>query len=214
MTRKVFWDNPYLTTLTTRIAHVDGSDVFLEETIFFAFSGGQESDAGSIAGKSVIRAEVRDREIAYTLSDNHGLSAGDSVVILIDRERRYRLMKLHFAAELVLETVYRTFPGIEKIGAHISEHKARLDFLLNESITPYLQKISDNVTALIQSDYPIISDYEDKDTERRYWKIDGFAQVPCGGTHLKTTGEIGPIRLKRNNIGKGKERIEIELSSI
>ena len=42
--------------------------------------------------------------------------------------------------------------------------------------------------------------------------IDGFARVACGGTHIKRTGEVGPIKLKRNNIGKGKERIEIFLT--
>ncbi|WP_421852133.1 hypothetical protein [Marinomonas sp.] len=41
--------------------------------------------------------------------------------------------------------------------------------------------------------------------------IDNFAQVPCGGTHVKSTRELGSIRLKRKNVGKGKERVEIYL---
>lgn len=209
MTDKTYWDNPYLTSHTSCVTKVDGSTIFLDSTIFYAFSGGQESDSGTIGGFPVTQAEFRDREIAYTLPENHGLHPGDSVNTQIDWNRRYRLMKLHFAAELVLETVYRMFPGIEKTGAHISEKKARLDFILNESITPYLQEISDTVMELIQSDYPIISAFEDKETERRYWEIEGFARISCCGTHLKSTGEIGQIRLKRNNIGKGKERIEI-----
>ncbi|HOG04600.1 MAG TPA: alanyl-tRNA editing protein, partial [Accumulibacter sp.] len=40
-----------------------------------------------------------------------------------------------------------------------------------------------------------------------------FARVPCGGTHVRRTGEIGSIRLKRNNIGRGKERVEILLDA-
>lgn len=43
------------------------------------------------------------------------------------------------------------------------------------------------------------------------WEIEGFAWVACGGTHLQTTGEIGEIRLRRKNVSKGKERIEIYL---
>ncbi|HSQ40236.1 MAG TPA: hypothetical protein VLM78_08735 [Anaerolineales bacterium] len=39
----------------------------------------------------------------------------------------------------------------------------------------------------------------------------GFAHVPCGGTHLKRTGEVGRIELKRDNIGKGKERIKVTI---
>ena len=49
------------------------------------------------------------------------------------------------------------------------------------------------------------------EARRRYWEVAGFAQVPCGGTHLKTTGEVGELAMKRKNIGQGKERIEIYL---
>jgi hypothetical protein len=53
------------------------------------------------------------------------------------------------------------------------------------------------------------SAFSDEANERRYWKIKEFSQVPCGGTHIKRTSEMGVIRLKRVNPGKGKERIEI-----
>ncbi|HAE50502.1 MAG TPA: alanyl-tRNA editing protein, partial [Tistrella mobilis] len=46
---------------------------------------------------------------------------------------------------------------------------------------------------------------------RRYWEVEGVARVPCGGTHLRRTGEVGAITLKRVNVGKGKERIEMRL---
>ncbi|CZO41432.1 alanyl-tRNA synthetase [Legionella pneumophila] len=45
----------------------------------------------------------------------------------------------------------------------------------------------------------------------RYWEIEGFSKVSCGGTHVKSTAEVGYITLKRSNVGKGKERIEIYL---
>ena len=62
---------------------------------------------------------------------------------------------------------------------------------------------------IIAEDLEITTGFEDAATERRYWEIAGFSRVPCGGTHVRRTGEIGGVRLKRNNIGKGKERIEI-----
>jgi len=213
MTKKVFWSDPYRTSLSTRVTKVDENRIFLDSTVFFAFSGGQESDRGTIGGFEVVRAEARGAEIAYTLPANHGLGAGDSVEVRIDWDRRYRLMRLHFAAELVLETVYRIFPGIVKAGAHIGENKARLDFLMTESITPHLPRIAGKAARLIEEDHPIRSAFEDEERERRYWEIEGYARVPCGGTHLRRTGEIGPVELKRNNIGKGKERIEITLAS-
>jgi Ser-tRNA(Ala) deacylase AlaX len=69
--------------------------------------------------------------------------------------------------------------------------------------------LTEKANALIAADHPIRSAYSDEASQRRYWEIEGFARVPCGGTHLCRTGEIGPVALKRRNIGKGKERIEI-----
>src|SRR5690349_12632547 len=123
-TRKRFWDDPYLTHLETHITAVNDNDVTLAETIFYAFSGGQESDAGTIADRPVLQAVKADKEILYTLESDHALKAGDPVTINIDWERRYKLMRLHFAAEIVLELVYQHVPSIEKIGAHIAQDKS------------------------------------------------------------------------------------------
>lgn len=211
MTLKHFWTDPYQHHLSTTIASVDGPRVTLAETIFFAFSGGQESDRGTIATHPVLNAEKLGKEIVYTLPDAHGLAVGDPVEVAIDGERRYRLMRLHFAAELVLELCYRRFAGIEKIGAHISEDKARLDFLWPVSLSPELPALLAAVDGLVDADSEIVSAFDDEASERRSWSIAGFARVPCGGTHLRRTGEVGRLRLKRHNVGRGKERIEITL---
>ncbi|MFB9160100.1 alanyl-tRNA editing protein [Chromobacterium violaceum] len=211
MTIKRFWADPYQTELATRISRVDGERVWLEETIFYAFSGGQESDSGRIAGQPVRLAEKLGMDIAYTLDAGHGLQAGDAVAVEIDWPRRYRLMRLHFAAELVLEVICRQVDGVEKIGAHIAEDKARIDFALYLPITPLLADIAAAAQRLINDDLPIVSAFSDEAAGRRYWELPGFARVPCGGTHLKRSGEVGRIALKRRNIGKGKERVEIYL---
>lgn len=214
MTRKHFWTDPYARTLDTRIATVNPSRtaVTLDATIFYAESGGQESDAGTIGGRAVLRAEKRERDIVYTLEDAAGLHAGDPVAIAIDWERRYKLMRLHLAAELVLELVYRALPGVEKTGAHIGADKARIDFAWPESIAPLLPALHRDAQAMIDADHPIISAYSDEVAERRYWEIEGFARVPCGGTHLRRTGEIGVLALKRDNRGKGQQRIVLTAS--
>lgn len=213
MLRKIFWLDAYRTAHKTRIAGVDNQWVRLEETIFFAFSGGQESDAGTVAGHPVLAAEIEGLDIVYTLPPNHGLRAGDEVEVTIDWNRRYRLMRLHFAAEMVLQIVYKLRPGIERIGAHISADKARIDFALDGSIAALFPQIEAQVAALLAADLPIVTAFADEAAERRYWEVDGFARMPCGGTHPRMTGEVGAIRLKRKNTGKGKERIEITLTA-
>ncbi len=208
---KLFWRDPYQRRIETRIADVSGNEVMLAETIFYAFSGGQESDAGSIGGKRVLNARKDGQEIVYTLEDGHGLQAGETVTIEIDWARRYRLMRLHLAAEIILELAYQNLPGIEKIGAHIAEDKARIDFAWAENIAKLFPMMQEKAGALVAADHPIVSAFSDEANQRRYWEVEGFARVPCGGTHLKRTGEIGAIALKRVNIGKGKERIEIRV---
>jgi len=213
MTKKLFWEDPYRTACDTLIAGVDGADVAVESTIFYALSGGQESDRGSIGGHPVLAARKQGMEIVYTLPDSHGLQPGQPVTMQIDWERRYRLMRLHFAAELVLELFYRSLAGIDKIGAHIGEDKSRVDFSWHESIAPRLAEFTGEANRIIAQDLEIRTGFEDEENERRYWEIDGFARVPCGGTHVRHTGEVGPLKLKRNNIGRAKERVEIYLAA-
>jgi Ser-tRNA(Ala) deacylase AlaX len=211
MTRKIFWEDPYLTQIETRIASVKENDITVEQTIFYAFSGGQEGDHGTIGNIRVLEARKEGREIVYTLENGHSLKPGDPVRMAIDWERRYKLMRLHFAAEIVLELVYQKLGSIKKIGAHIAQDKARIDFEWGENISTLFPAIQKEALGIIEANQEIMSAFTDEEKEERYWEIKGFARVPCGGTHLKRTGEIGEIELKRKNPGKGKERIEIHV---
>ena len=112
----------------------------------------------------------------------------------------------------MLELSYRTFDQIEKIGAHIAADKARIDFLWERNISGALPAIQAEANRIIAANHGIISAFSDEENERHSWEIAGFAWGPCGGTHLKRTGEIGGIELRRKNVGKGKERIEIALT--
>jgi alanyl-tRNA synthetase len=213
MTKKLFWEDPYLTTIETVVESVFDNAITLRETIFYVFSGGQESDTGTIGGYPVLEARKSGLDIQYILAGGHELKRGDSVSVKIDWDRRYRLMRLHFAAELILELVYRELGRVKKIGAHIAPDKARIDFNWPQNISSLFPKLTSQAQALVDQDMEIISAYADESSQKRYWEIPGFARIPCGGTHLKRTGEIGNIILKRKNIGKGKERIEVYVAA-
>ncbi|MFZ7101079.1 MAG: alanyl-tRNA editing protein [Peptococcaceae bacterium] len=212
--KKVFWEDPYLTDLTAKVTGATGDLITLDRTIAYAFSGGQSSDEGTIGGFPILCAELRDKEIYYTLESNHDLLKGREVQIKIDWAKRYRLMKLHFAAELILELVNQNYGNPEKLGANITDTKARLDFVREGNISETFDLLNQQVQAIIERDQEIISGFSDRDNEIRFWEIKGFAKVPCCGTHLKRTGEIGNIKLKRNNRGNGQERIEITLTDL
>ena len=208
---KLFWKDPYLTMATAMVTGVLDSVVTLDRTILFAFSGGQQSDEGTIGGFPVEKSEKLGLEIEYTLPVGHTLHTGDEVVLTLDWEKRFRIMRLHFAAELVLELVYQNYSRPEKIGANVTYDKARVDFFFDGNIADALPDIHRTLSQMIADNFEIISSFSDEPAEKRTWEIKGFAKVPCGGTHPRRTGEIGAVRLKRENPGKGKERIEIYL---
>ena len=121
-------------------------------------------------------------------------------------------MKMHFAAEIILELVNQNFGNPQKTGANITSEKARIDFIWDNNISEMFPVLEAKSKELIAADKPIESGFSNEAEKIRYWKIEGFGQVPCGGTHIKRTGEVGTLRLKRERQGKSKERIEIYLA--
>jgi Ser-tRNA(Ala) deacylase AlaX len=209
--RKLFWEDPYLAEIETTVTGVDGDTVTLESTVAYAFSGGQQSDSGTIGGREILEARKDGLEILYRLGPGRALEKGELVAVRIDGEKRVRIMRLHFAAEIVLVLVNRFFANPEKIGANITAEKARIDFRLPGTMAEILPEIAEEARKIVEADLAIESAFEDRKDERRCWSIEGFAKVPCGGTHPRRTGEVGGIVLKREHLGKGKERIEITL---
>ncbi|MBM3893884.1 alanyl-tRNA editing protein [Candidatus Dependentiae bacterium] len=208
--KKIFCDNPYQHTLHTSVASIDGVEVIFNETIAYSFAGGQESDKATVNGIPILNSRREENLIYYTLPEDHGLTLGNPVTMVIDWARRNKLMRLHFAAEIILEIVYQHF-HLEKVGAHIAEHKSRIDFKCDENISQHFDAIVAIYNEIIKNDYPIEKGWDDIKNQRRYWKIEGFAKVQCGGTHVNTTSEVGYVKLKRERPGKGIERIEIRL---
>lgn len=210
--RKVFWEDPYLTVLSTIVTRVDGNVITLRDTIAYAFSGGQQSDEGTINGFHILKAQKDGKEILYTIDALHHIKEGDTAVVKINWEKRYKIMKLHFAAEIILELVNQNFGNPQKTGANITSEKARIDFIWDNNISEMFPVLEAKAKELIAADKPIESGFSNEAEQIRYWKIEGFGQVPCGGTHIKRTGEVGTLRLKRERQGKSKERIGIYLA--
>ncbi|MDR0651509.1 MAG: hypothetical protein LBG59_09240 [Candidatus Peribacteria bacterium] len=127
-----------------------------------------------------MKAEKQGKDIAYTLPTNHTLYVGDEVQLRIDWDIRYRLMKLHFVAELVLVLVNELLHNPEKIGANITPEKARIDFIWKENIAQIFPTLEKRLNKLMDANVPIVSAFSDEETERRFRAIEGFAKVPCG----------------------------------
>ena len=216
MTKKLFWEDPYQTECKAKVTSIEENKVKLDQTIFFAFSGGQASDEGTINGIKVLNATKEgDKEniidIEYCLESEPNFQVGDEVTVKIDEERRNKLRKLHSAAHVFYYFFVDKLGRQKIIGSNIAEDKARVDFLYEEPLTDKLPEMEEETNNFLKQGHDIIQKPDENKPDLRWWYCEDW-KMPCGGTHVKNTTEIGQIRLKRKNIGSGKERIEIYLS--
>ncbi len=215
MTIKLFGEDPYLTECTVTVTEINSNKVKLDRTIFFAFSGGQASDEGTIDGINVTEAVKQgDKEniidIEYTLETEPTFKVGDLVTVKINPERRCKLRNLHSAAHLLYYLSEEFIGKVKIVGSNIAPEKARMDFLYEKPLNDVLPQLELRINNFISEKHEIIMKNDEEKPDLRWWTC-GEWKMPCGGTHVKSANEIGSIKLKRVNIGKGKERIEIRL---
>ncbi len=235
-THLLFRDDPYATSCDAQVQQVnDRGGILLDRTVFYATSGGQAGDTGELrtqAGDVVkIAATVHGAdksEIIHVPQTTDTLpSAGARVSCEIDWEPRYRRMRLHTALHLLSVVV-----PLPVTGGAISDEKARLDFNMPEPPGDKAE-LQARLNELIQADYPVsdewISDEELQANPElvktmavmppmgagrvRLIRIGDVDLQPCGGTHVRTTAEIGEIRIgKIEKKGRQNRRINVLLA--
>jgi misacylated tRNA(Ala) deacylase len=231
MTEELFRDDSYLKACEATVIGADGDAIMLDRTVFYPMGGGQPGDTGTLSwtGGSV---EIIDTRYGAPGSIRHvhvpgsaAPSPGTRVTAAIDWERRYRHMRMHTALHL-LGSVLRY--GVT--GGNIAADRSRLDFDMEETVDK--DEVTAAVRALVQADHPVrcrwISDAElaaqpelvrtlsvqpPKGAGKvRLLEIEGVDLQPCGGTHLKSTREVGTVTVgKVEKKGKRNRRVYIEL---
>lgn len=221
-TTELHREDPYRTEFTATVVAVDGDLVELDETAFYARSGGQAGDTGRLAGRPVTDtyySPERDRVLhVVDRQDEGSLNPGDQVVGIVDWDRRYRMMRLHTAQHLswvVYESIYGS--GHQDRGGEVRPDKARLDVSWTD---PTTKPVSDDLSAaladLVRRDLPIAryaDDSADRDAGRDnwVWEVEGHPPIPCGGTHVRRTSEVGDVRLGVQRKGSGVFRLSVQL---
>jgi len=211
MTKRLFWEDPYMKECEAKVVSVNGDEVKLDQTNFYAFSGGQQSDSGTINGINVLEARKDGNDIIYKLEKTPEFKEGDSVKVSIEWDKRYKIMKLHSAAHIAWFFFGKKTGLMKIIGSNVTVDKSRVDYDYPESISEMLPEIEEQSNKFIEEGHEVKA-YDDAEKPgRRIWKSSEFKTF-CGGTHVKNTSEIGKIKIKRKNLGSGKERMEITLS--
>ena len=234
MTEALYGEDAYLKSCTAKVVRADEQGIILDRTLFYAMGGGQPGDSGLLRladGREIVITDTRKSEhgiVHIPAPDSVLPQAGEQLTAEIDWQRRYAHMRMHTCLHLLCALI-----DAPVTGGSIGAEKGRLDF---DVPNPILAK--DEITAelnrLIQENHPVstrwISEAElDAQPELvktmsvqpprgsgrvRLLAIEDVDLQPCGGTHVRATGEIGPVRVRKiEKKSRLNRRVIIEFAS-
>ena len=210
MTSRLYDKEHYLAEFDAKVSEIDGLNVILDQTAFYAQSGGQAGDRGTINGEAVVDTRNIEGLHAHVMAEEPGFYVDDRVHGVIEWDRRYRIMKIHSASHIMEHFFYKIFGVLERLGSNVDDKKDRSDYRTEDRLDPdKLKKTEDEINAFLAEGHEITIEVDDDDM--RTWRC-GPVEDHCGGTHVRNTSEIGMIKLKRKNPGRGKERVETTLA--
>lgn len=208
-TIRLFDSDHYLREFEAEVLDVDGVNVVLDRTAFYPESGGQAGDKGTLKGVIVVDTKLIDGQPVHVLENEPSFKVGDKVKGVLDWERRYKTMRIHSASHVMEHFLFKNFGALERLGSSVDDRKDRSTYVHDERLDPeLLKKTEDDVNRYLSEGHDIVIEVEEEGV--RTWKSGPFVDH-CGGTHVKNTSEIGQIKLKRKNPGRGKEGIETSL---
>ena len=227
---EIFRSDSYLSSIEATVVAVLEEGLILDKTVFYPEGGGQPGDIGKIANnifEANVTNTIKSTDGILHLIDNKlgPISEGDNVTIDIDWERRYALMRMHTALHILCSVVDGAVTG-----GSVGIQKSRLDFDIPGE-RPDKESLTQQLMEIVDRNYPVMSSWiSDQELQRNPGLIrtmsvkppTGTGQVrmirigddidfqPCGGTHVKSTGEIGKIKISKiENKGKQNRRINL-----
>ncbi|UPW00593.1 DHHA1 domain-containing protein [Halorussus gelatinilyticus] len=226
---------PEVRSFEATVAAVDGREVTLDESHFYAESGGQPADRGTLGGVPVEDVQRRDGEIVHRLADpaaESGIAVGETVRGEIDDAFRTYCMRAHTASHLLYGAGREVLDDLGYGGFDIGERKVRVDFTTSTDVTDEtlaeLERLTNRaIWDSLAVSWEEISEAEARERDEiafntkteegvmsesdavRVVTVEGFDWAACGGTHVGDTSEIGPVTvLDRSNPGEGLTRVE------
>jgi misacylated tRNA(Ala) deacylase len=228
----LFLHDAYLRSAGGVVTGVDGDRVALDRTVFYATGGGQPHDTGWLRwdGSEARVVEVRkDGGEVWHRLEGPVPAVGDAVTGEIDWGRRHELMRTHSALHVLCGVIWHEW-GVPVTGGNMEPLAARMDFELDPTPEGFGPRVEELVAAEIARDRPIevsflprseavldealirtkVSLVPESVPEIRVVDIVGLDKQADGGTHVRSTAEIGRVRVvKTESKGKGNKRVRI-----
>ncbi|MGL4392924.1 MAG: alanine--tRNA ligase-related protein [Fusobacteriaceae bacterium] len=234
-TKKIYYENNFATECEATIMEINSDGIILDQTVAFPEGGGQIGDKGIVSKENNICAEfidtrkiegrtlflkdfplinVESKVVHYISEENLQLfNVGDKVKIKIDVERRAKATLHHSGLHVALMVYDNLKKDILKsiVGCKITDKYGRVDIRTEEKISKEeMDYIAKETKRLICENLPVEQFPYEGEQEALYWKCGNYI-MPCGGTHVTSTKDLGQIEVKRKNIGKGVDRLIITL---
>jgi misacylated tRNA(Ala) deacylase len=234
VTEELFSVDSYMRTCDAKVTAVDDAGVVLERTVFYARSGGQPGDTGTLrwnAGTARVTDTFKRGGTLLHAVGGDPPSVGTPIVAEIDWDRRHTLMRTHTALHALSAIVFRDY-GAKVTGGNMEPGAARMDFELESITSEFGREVEEKLNAELSADHAVHVHFlarevalADPDLIRtkvnlipetvdpiRVIEIDGLDKQADGGTHVRSTGEVGTVRVaKTENKGKAFKRMRIEL---
>ena len=218
MTERLYYHDAYLAEFQAAV--VDAGDggrrVYLDRSAFYPASGGQPSDLGSIDGVPVVEVIDEGDRIAHVLASP--LEASE-VTGRIDWARRHDHMQQHSGQHL-LSAVLVELCGAPTLGFHLGAESSTIDAGTPALEAGQIAAIERRVNQLVFENRPVTVSFEDaaavaglrkpsdREGQLRVISICDYDRSACGGTHVRATGEIGPVLIRKLDKIRGNVRIE------
>ena len=231
-TELLYLRDAYLTEFEATVTAVDGQRVALDRTAFYPTGGGQPHDLGTLGDRTVTEVRKDAEALWHTLAEGTDApGVGEAVHGVIDWERRHRLMRTHTAMHILCGVIWNEW-RVPVTGGNMEPLAARMDFEfdpLPEGFGPTVERL---VNEAIAADHGIEVSFLPRDAalgdadlirtkvnlipesvrEIRVVDIVGLDKQADGGTHVRSTAEVGGLRvLKTENKGKGNKRLRVEI---
>ncbi|HML17828.1 MAG TPA: DHHA1 domain-containing protein [Bryobacteraceae bacterium] len=223
MTDRLYYHDSYLREFRGRVVDTaeEGRRVYLDRTAFYPSSGGQPFDVGTLSGVAVREVIDEEDRIAHLLESPLGEA---DVEGQIDWTRRFDHMQQHTGQHLLSAVLLELF-GIPTLSFHMGAVSSNIEIGVDELSPSRLDRVEDRCAGIIAEARPVTVSFEDstaglglrKPSDRagtlRIVSIAGLDRSACGGTHLKTTAEIGPLFLRKLEKIRGNTRLDFVCGS-
>ena len=218
MTERLYYTDSYLREFTARIVDhsEDGLTVYLDRTAFYPTSGGQPNDLGAIAGVPVLDVLDEDERIAHRIAAPLHNGPVDCAV---DWSRRFDHMQQHTGQHL-LSAVFEDLFALKTVSFHLGAESSTIDLEGGPVEPRTVQEAELRANQVICENRPVGVDFQHaaevqglrKPSERegtlRVVSIEGLDHCGCGGTHVRATGEIGALLVRKLEKVRQTTRVE------